>query len=550
MFNLYKLHTFAANFKKKLNNTKYMTKKHLQKWNTLRILLLLLCVYSCTDDKEKSSDNSAESTPSEIMEVKNFLKDKILSVIDMNKTFGDPTHMLIFTKNSSASEDFEPNWQTLQNYKDEEGNDVQIFELKSESPISGLIYSRSAGKEKTHINTATSKLVVWKLEGILVGRIMTYIPDYKFSRDSLNDVTQLGYKLEDSNFSGVRLVSTLDGIFLYGDKYDEGQNIFHFLPTKVLRNTIQEKDSTQTKVYENDQPKERIYFKLLSEKKSKLPTRATYTTREGGGLKCSFCGKLVDKCSCLTITPPKVYCPRCGMETKYCLCCNRCKKHPCICCNSCLHYPCICCKVCHHRPCVCCKVCHHYPCTCSSTGSGGGGTGGGSTNPGAIKPNKKIPYAAKDFPGYDVITDCYTMANYILNRMLSDYTEGTSYYINTADKNGNITNTGNAKTVFDMINTHLDANRPIKVGVDYKSGGNQSDHLTDHWIVVNGRGYDTVKQQYYFNYIETGRNKVSSAAAVGDNRLYYDSGKGTISGPKWNNQATYVVNQIKNNIKK
>lgn len=536
--------------RKRLNNTKSMTKKHLLKWNTLRTLFLLLCAYSCTDDKDKSSDNSEESTPLEIIEVKNFLKDKILSVIDMNKTFGsNQAHTFTYTKDSSASEDFEPKWSTLQNYKDEEGNNVQMFELKSKSDISGLIYLRSAGKEKTHINIATSKLVIWKLEGILVGRIMTYIPDYKFSRDSLNDITQLGYKLEDSNFSGVRLVSTLDGIFLYGDKYDEGQNIFHFLPTKVLGNIIQEGDSTQTKVYEDDQSKKHIYFKLLSEK-SKLPTRATYTTREGGGLKCSFCGKSVDRCTCVTITPPKVYCPRCGMETKYCLCCNRCKKHPCICCNSCLHYPCICCKVCHHRPCVCCKVCHHYPCTCSSAGSGGSGGGGGSNNPGTIKPNKKIPYAAEDFPGYDVITDCYKMADYILHRMLSDYTEpGVSYCISKVDENGNVTSTGNAKTVFDMINTHLDANRPIKVGVDYKKGGNQSDHLTDHWVVVNGRGYDTAKQQYYFNYIETGRYKTSAKAAVGDNRLYYNSGKGTISGSRWDRKFTYVINQIKTNKK-
>ena len=547
MFNLYKLHTFATPLK--TNNTTAMAKRHLLKWNALTILLSLICAYSCTDNEEKSSDNLDKSITQEVIEVKNFLKDKALSEIDMNKTFSSPVNTFTYIRTNNTSRDFEPDWSTLQNYKDEEGNDVQMFELENESPASGLIYYRNEGKEKAYIHVATSKLVIWKLAGTLVGRIMTYIPDNKFSRDSLNNVGQLGYRLEDSKFSGIRLVSTLDGIFLYGDKYDEGQHLFHFLPTKIYRDTALQ-DSIQTDSYNQRSSTKHIYFKLFSEKR-KLTTRATtYTTREGGGLTCSFCGKSVDECTCVTITPPKVYCPRCGMESKYCLCCKRCKNYPCICCKSCLHYPCVCCKVCNHYPCICCKVCHHYPCTCSSSGGGGGINPNPGENPEGIKPNIEIPYAAKDFPGYDVINDCYEMADYILHQMLSDYkAPGTSYYINKADKDGNIIKNGYTKAAFDAINIHLDANRPIKVGVDYKPGGNVSDHLTDHWIIVNGRGYDTGKQQYYFNYIETGRYKTAAAAAVGDNRLYYDSGKGTISGPKWDNKATYVVNQIKINIK-
>ena len=83
--------------------------------------------------------------------------------------------------------------------------------------------------------------------------------------------------------------------------------------------------------------------------------------------------------------------------------------------------------------------------------------------------------------------------------------------------------------------------------MDYRNGGNQSDHLTDHWIVINGRGYDNVKQQIYFNYIETGRSKDAASMAVGDNRLYYNADEGTISGPKWTNKQIYNVVQIRPN---
>lgn len=76
----------------KTKNTITMAKRHLLKWNALTILSLLIYAYSCTDNEEKSSDNLDRSTPQEIIEAKNFLKDKILSEIDLNKTFDNPAN--------------------------------------------------------------------------------------------------------------------------------------------------------------------------------------------------------------------------------------------------------------------------------------------------------------------------------------------------------------------------------------------------------------------------------------------------------------------------
>ncbi|WP_234119140.1 hypothetical protein [Bacteroides thetaiotaomicron] len=359
-----------------------MKKRHTLKWSTLGIVLILLCMHysSCTDDN-KDSIISEKDVPPRLVEIKDFLRNKTLYTIDLDKTFSCQKQIFTYVCAKNSLGKLEPDWSTLQTYQDEE-NDVQTLMLKSKSTVSGLTYTRSKGKEKAQINVATFKLVIWKIEGALVGRIMTYLPDNRFYKDSLNCISKLGYELENTNYSGIRLVSTLDGMFLYGDKYEKGQHLFHFLPTETYRKSISKKDSTKSSITRSNLTEDHIFLKFISER-CKLETRSVYTTQESGDFYCSFCGRPANQCTCITVTPPKVYCPRCGMETKYCLCCNRCHNYPCKCCKSCFHYPCI-----------CCNICHHYPCTCYSTGGGGssgsGNPGSGSTPQGSHKKTAAI----------------------------------------------------------------------------------------------------------------------------------------------------------------
>jgi hypothetical protein len=115
--------------------------------------------------------------------------------------------------------------------------------------------------------------------------------------------------------------------------------------------------------------------------------------------------------------------------------------------------------------------------------------------------------------------------------------------------NGVLTKVGDATDVFNTLNSHLDANRPIIVGVDYKLGHPEnSDQTTDHFIVIHGRGYDSAKGQYYYNYVETGRYAESANNAIADsNRLYYDSSEGTFTGKRWKGDKTYKLTQIRPN---
>ena len=179
-----------------------------------------------------------------------------------------------------------------------------------------------------------------------------------------------------------------------------------------------------------------------------------------------------------------------------------------------------------------------------------GGGGGGGSSSSAIKANVRIAYEASDFPGYGYNgMDCFKLANYILKQILGQTASDVkSYALKTEGASAFVPKCSIEKMV-SIIDEHLDDNRPIKAGVDYKKGGNKSDGITDHWIVINGRRYDSVKKQYYYIYIETGRSSERASSAIGDNRLYYYEKEGVASGPRYDGVSTYILNQIRTNKK-
>lgn len=176
-------------------------------------------MYSCSDNDTSQDGNRAAQQPI-VVEAMNYVKDKELSMLDMGKTFRKSTRMLIVEANSRLGE-LTPDWSMLQIFSDE-NNDIRMFLFKNVLPVSGFVYTKVNGKVAEQIAVSTSKLALWKIEGTLVGRIITYISDDKFLRNSESSIAQQDYQLEGSDFSGICLVSMLDGLFLYGDKYDEG----------------------------------------------------------------------------------------------------------------------------------------------------------------------------------------------------------------------------------------------------------------------------------------------------------------------------------------
>jgi hypothetical protein len=109
---------------------------------------------------------------------------------------------------------------------------------------------------------------------------------------------------------------------------------------------------------------------------------------------------------------------------------------------------------------------------------------------------------------------------------------------------------GDANAVFNTLNSHLDNNRPITVGVDHTGGLKINEGATDHFVVITGRGYDASRGQYYYNYVETGRYPAMAEDAVfsSKNRLYYDPSTGTFTNPDgYSGERGYSITQIRSN---
>lgn len=282
--------------------------------------LLLFCLGICScDDTDSSEDSSLENLSPIIVEAMNYLKTTDLSLPDMHQTLCANTRSATDLAKQKSSA-IAPDWSTLQTYCDEY-EDVRLFQLEENTkPLSGFVYTRVKGKVERLLSVTTSKLALWKINGKLVGRIITYIPNRKFLKDG-HKIAELGYKLEGSTYTGLCLVSTLDGTFLYGDKYDRGRHVFHFISNqqqvgnlKTRSAALPDKDSVCT---------DHIYIALFSESDAVQPQLA-YSTVEEDDFTCSFCNRPASQCTCVIITPGggTAYCPLCGAEIGHCGCFN------------------------------------------------------------------------------------------------------------------------------------------------------------------------------------------------------------------------------------
>ena len=122
--------------------------------------------------------------------------------------------------------------------------------------------------------------------------------------------------------------------------------------------------------------------------------------------------------------------------------------------------------------------------------------------------------------------------------------------------NGKMTYYGNPnenyKRAIDCIDRHLNAGRPIIVGVNHDLDlGYNGDKTTDHFVIITGRGYDSNKGQYYYTYIETGRfpGHENEACDTQKNRFYHDSKNCTLrdSAAGTYNDLIYDISQIRPN---
>ncbi len=74
------------------------------------------------------------------------------------------------------------------------------------------------------------------------------------------------------------------------------------------------------------------------------------------------------------------------------------------------------------------------------------------------------------------------------------------------------------------IDSELEAGRPVAIGVSHKNADYNQDGITDHFVLVNGRGVDEQGRQYY-----TYNDPATTNAANGrNNRFYVDPTSGNL----------------------
>ncbi|WP_228565413.1 LysM peptidoglycan-binding domain-containing protein [Myxococcus sp. AB036A] len=122
------------------------------------------------------------------------------------------------------------------------------------------------------------------------------------------------------------------------------------------------------------------------------------------------------------------------------------------------------------------------------------------------------------------------------------------------DPNGGVTvNAAAARRGREYIDGQLDAGKPVVVGVDHRSGRNSDnvDGITDHFVVITGRGTDEQGRTYYTFHDPATNHQQRGADTNPNNRFYVDQDTGNLyrEGPTTGNvvQRHFEVSMVRPN---
>ncbi|QQR45081.1 LysM peptidoglycan-binding domain-containing protein [Myxococcus xanthus] len=122
------------------------------------------------------------------------------------------------------------------------------------------------------------------------------------------------------------------------------------------------------------------------------------------------------------------------------------------------------------------------------------------------------------------------------------------------DPNGGVTvNAAAARRGREYIDGQLDAGKPVVVGVDHRSGRNSDnvDGITDHFVVITGRGTDEQGRTYYTFHDPATNHEQRGADTNPNNRFYVDQDTGNLyrEGPTTGNvvQRHFEVSMVRPN---
>lgn len=159
--------------------------------------------------------------------------------------------------------------------------------------------------------------------------------------------------------------------------------------------------------------------------------------------------------------------------------------------------------------------------------------------------------------GYDALIiepDCMTYSKIQIENegyQISNYFNSTGQTIQVYKEPDGVNQTELTKGL-SYLKYALQNGIPVIVGVDAVAGVSpnpQTDNTTDHFVVIVGMGEDAVGKYFTFFDNATNQKPFSSYGASPENKLYYDSSSGLITGTSnsdySNNSGLYILTMIR-----
>lgn len=316
-----------------------------------------------------------------------------LAMPDMFKTMGKvQTRSSGSAPQTLASGCFTFDWDAAQSFHEENGT-VLIVPIKMMQNMAIWRFTVINNKRKAEQTPMHSVLYIKKFKrtGNIMGRVMSYAPSRKYMKKQAKMKKQNErlewYNPDHTDYSGLLLISSLDGTLIHGYNYEEGHRQFMFRPNVAHQHNHSHEATPATRaVAEADSCIRHDHTtenKLVSPKRTVFSMRMISSTSAISSYSfdnetyvqpgCVICGKDPYTCVCNTIVGD--ICDDCGKLPENCICiCPICENKECTCpCPFCLKSPC----ECNTENCL---FCGKYPCECEYNTGGGGGSSSNNGN--------------------------------------------------------------------------------------------------------------------------------------------------------------------------
>lgn len=350
------------------------------------LLLAGMMLHSCTDEgivDAPAWHQAVEQGDNAIMRAAKAMVEGTqgeMSMPDMVKTLGkSQTRAAGAAPQTLAAGSFTIDWEAAQSLHEEDGT-VLLVPIKMKQNMAIWRFTVINNKRKAEQTPMHSVLYVKKFSrtGNIMGRVLSYAPSRQYIKRHPKYKKKIEwYNPDHTDYSGLLLISSLEGTLFHGFNYENGRRQFMFRPnthahehshgheSAPVTRTLALPDSCQYNHATAPQT-ETIHSTVFNMRMiSSASAINTYSLNNetSGQIYCSFCGKLVDDCECLIVDGD--VCDDCGKVIENCICpCPFCDLYPCGCGNgNCL---------------FCNKPLHE--CECGDTVGGGDGNNNSSNN--------------------------------------------------------------------------------------------------------------------------------------------------------------------------